>query len=139
MFTVHCFSLNPLSYLLQQAHSSNKVIGGAAPNLVPNDLEFNFFHIIKFIIYENLLLMTIQFTGQEKKNFLHTSFWFHCRIFMTESWIDGFGHFVTWSILLIMWQNVSIDCGELVTSVSVQCCPNPSPDKGSAMVSKVCV
>lgn len=50
------------------------MIGGAAPNLVPNDLDLNFFHIIKFIIYENLLLMMIQFTGQEKKNFLHTSF-----------------------------------------------------------------
>lgn len=43
------------------------MIRGAAPNLVPNDLAFNFFHIIKFIICENLLLMMIQFTGQEKK------------------------------------------------------------------------
>ena len=51
------------------------MIRGAAPNLVPNDLAFSFFHIIKFIICENLLLMMIQFTGQEKeKNFLHTSF-----------------------------------------------------------------
>lgn len=67
------FFLNPLSNLLQQAHSSNKVIRGAAPNLVPNDLAFNFFHIIKFVICENLLLIMIQFTGQEK-NLLHTSF-----------------------------------------------------------------
>lgn len=71
MLTVHCFFLNPLSNLLQQAHSSNKVIRGAAPNLVPNDLAFNFFHIIKFVICENLLLIMIQFTGQEKKPFTH--------------------------------------------------------------------
>lgn len=50
------------------------MIGGAAPNLVPNDLEFNFFHIIKFIIYENLLLMMIQFTGQERKTFYTQAF-----------------------------------------------------------------
>lgn len=70
------------------------MIRGAAPNLVPNDLAFNFFHIIKFIICENLLLMMIQFTGKEKKNFLHTSFRFHRGILMIEPLIDGFGHFV---------------------------------------------
>ena len=31
---------------------------------------------------------------------------------------DRFGHFVTWFILWITWQNVSIDRGELVASVS---------------------
>ena len=44
------------------------------------------------------------------KNFLHTSFPFHCGIFL-----DRFGRFVTWFILRITWQNVSIDSGELVT------------------------
>ena len=34
---------------------------------------------------------------------------------------DGFGRLVTWFILWTTWQNLSIDCGELVTSVSVQC------------------
>ena len=51
------------------------------------------------------------------KNFLSTSFRFHCESLSN----DGLGHFVTWFILGISRQIVLIDHREFVTSIPIQC------------------